>query len=361
MAIIVQKFGGSSVANAERIFRVAKRVGETYDAGNQVVVVVSAMGDTTDDLIALASQITSNPSAREMDMLLSTGEQQSISLLAMALMEMGYSVASLTGWQAGYHTDGVYSRSRIQYIEPSRVLREIGHGNIVVVAGFQGISQDGDITTLGRGGSDTSAVAMAIALKADVCEIFTDVDGVYTADPRIVKSAWKMPEISYDEMLEMAAMGAVVLQPRSVELAKQYNLTLHVRSSFNYNEGTIVKEVATMNKDMEKEMVVCGVAHDTNVVKASIFGVPDIPGAASEIFNKLARSGINVDMIVQSGTRDSKQDMSFTAVRSDRKKIEAVLSDVVENMPAESYALDDTVAKVSVVGAGMISRPGVAA
>ena len=361
MAIVVQKFGGSSVGTPERIRRVAKRVSETAAAGNQVAVIVSAMGDTTDDLIALASQLSSNPSAREMDMLLSTGEQQSIALLAMALEEMGCNALSMTGQQAGFFTDGTYSKAKIIFIDSSRVLEEMEKGNVVVVAGFQGVDNRGEITTLGRGGSDTSAVALAIALDADVCEIFTDVNGVYTADPRVVKKAWKMPEISYDEMLEMAAMGALVLQPRSVELAKQYNLTLHVRSSFNYTEGTIVKEDAGMNKNMEKEMIVCGVAHDMNVLKTTLFGVPDRPGVASELFGKLAEGGVNVDMIVQSGSRDVRQDISFTCSRTDRKKVESVLSSVVDSLPAESYRMVDTMAKVSVVGAGMITHPGVAA
>ena len=361
MAIVVQKFGGSSVGTPERIRRVAKRVSETAAAGNQVAVIVSAMGDTTDDLIALASQLSSNPSAREMDMLLSTGEQQSIALLAMALEEMGCNALSMTGQQAGFLTDGTYSKAKIISIDSSRVLEEMEKGNVVVVAGFQGVDNRGEITTLGRGGSDTSAVALAIALDADVCEIFTDVNGVYTADPRVVKKAWKMPEISYDEMLEMAAMGALVLQPRSVELAKQYNLTLHVRSSFNYTEGTIVKEDAGMNKNMEKEMIVCGVAHDMNVLKTTLFGVPDRPGVASELFGKLAEGGVNVDMIVQSGSRDVRQDISFTCSRTDRKKVESVLSSVVDSLPAESYRMVDTMAKVSVVGAGMITHPGVAA
>ncbi len=361
MAIIVQKFGGSSVASAERIQRVARRVAETAAEGNKVAVVVSAMGDTTDDLIALASQLNQKPSAREMDMLLSTGEQQSIALLTMALHTLGCKAVSLTGCQAGYHTDGVYSRAKILQVDNQRVSQELDAGNIVVVAGFQGVDDRGEITTLGRGGSDTSAVALAIALTADVCEIFTDVDGVYTADPRIIKTAWKMPEISYDEMLEMAAMGALVLQPRSVELAKQYNVRLHVRSSFNYSQGTIVQEVATMQKDMEQELIVCGVAHDYHVLKTTIFGVPDRPGVSAMIFGKLAQEGVNVDMIVQSGTREDKQDISFTCGRDERTKVENVVKQVLANLDAQSYLLEDNIAKVSIVGAGMITHPGVAA
>ena len=361
MAIIVQKFGGSSVGTPERMRRVARRVGETAAAGHQVAVVVSAMGDTTDDLIALSQQLNPNPCQREMDMLLSTGEQQSISLLAMTLQCLGYDAISLTGRQAGFHTDGTYSRAKILSIDTSRVQEELSAGKIVVVAGFQGVDDRGEVNTLGRGGSDTSAVALAIGLGADVCEIFTDVDGVYTADPRIVKKAWKMPEVSYDEMLEMAAMGAVVLQPRSVELAKQYGVKLHVRSSFNHNTGTIVKEDAIMNKDLEKELIVCGVAHDMNVLKVTLFGVPDRPGVAGDIFGHLSRLNVNVDMIIQSGSRDMRQDISFTCGRDDRARVESVMQDMVRQLPAENYAVVDTVAKVSVVGAGMISHPGVAA
>ena len=359
--IVVQKFGGSSVADPERMKRVARRVAETYDAGNQVVVVVSAMGDTTDDLIEMSRQVCSAPSAREMDMLMTTGEQISISMLAMTLNGMGYAAISLTGPQAGFRTDGTFSKAKIVSIEGDRVKNELDSGKIVVVAGFQGIDENGEINTLGRGGSDTSAVALAVALKADVCEIYTDVDGVYTADPRIVKKAWKMNEISYDEMLEMAAMGALVLQPRSVELAKLYGITMHVRSSFNHNEGTLVKEEATMNNDLEKELMVCGVAHDLNVLKATIFGVPDRPGVASDIFGRLAEEKVNVDMIIQSGSRDMRQDISFTCGRDERSKVERILSELIRTLHAENFAIVDTIAKVSVVGAGMISHPGVAA
>lgn len=361
MAIVVQKFGGSSVANAERMMRVARRICETAEAGNQVAVVVSAMGDTTDDLIALANQICERPPAREMDMLMSTGEQQSIALLAMAINKLGCKAVSLTGWQAGYRTDHAYAKAKILAIDNCRVLEELNAGHIVIVAGFQGICDKGDIHTLGRGGSDTSAVALAVALDADVCEIFTDVEGVYTADPRIVKKAWKMPQISYDEMLEMAAMGALILQPRSVELAKQYNVKLHVRSSFNHTEGTIVKEEADMNKDMEQELIVSGVAHDLNVLKVTLFGVPDRPGVSGEIFGQLAAERVNVDMIVQSGTRDAKQDISFTCGRDERNKVERILQKLMQTLPADNYTIVDTIAKVSAVGAGMISNPGVAA
>lgn len=361
MVIVVQKFGGSSVANPERMLRVARRICDTADAGNQVAVVVSAMGDTTDDLIALANQINEYPPLREMDMLMATGEQQSIALLSMAINKLGHKAVSLTGWQAGYCTDHTYAKAKIMSIDNRRVLQELDAGNIVIVAGFQGVCDRGDIHTLGRGGSDTSAVALAVALGADVCEIFTDVDGVYTADPRIVKKSWKMPQISYDEMLEMAAMGALVLQPRSVELAKQYNVKLHVRSSLNHTEGTIVKEEADMNKDMEKELVVSGVAHDLNVLKVTLFDVPDRPGVSGDIFGRLAAEKINVDMIVQSGTRGAKQDISFTCGRDERKKVERILEKLIQTLPADNYIIVENIAKVSAVGAGMISNPGVAA
>ncbi|MBQ2699443.1 MAG: aspartate kinase [Firmicutes bacterium] len=362
MSIVVMKFGGSSVANPERIRRVARRVGEAQDEGHQVVVIVSAMGDTTDDLIMLSRELSARPSRREMDMLLSTGEQQSIALLAIALHEYGYKAISLTGLQAGYNTDGTYAVSRICNIDSSRVRKELDEGNIVVVAGFQGLSPNGDITTLGRGGSDTSAVAMAIELQADMCEIYTDVDGVYTADPRLVKSALKLNTISYDEMLEMAAMGAGVLHPRSVELAKQYGMTLHVRTSFDHRLGTIVQEVTDMNGELEKEMVVAGVAHDMSVLRATLFNVPDQPGLASTVFGRLAQDKVNVDMIIQgSKTSDDKQNLSFISARTDADKIEQALGEMVAGGLGEKFELDDSIAKVSVVGAGMISRPGVAA
>ncbi len=361
MAIIVQKFGGSSVADAARMKRVAGRVAAEYDKGNQVAVIVSAMGDTTDDLIALARQITNSPSDREMDMFLSTGEQQSASLLAMTLSEMGYRAISLNGMQAGYHTDGRYAKAKILHIDNDRVKSELADGKIVIITGFQGIDQNGDINTLGRGGSDTSAVAMAVALDADVCEIFTDVDGVYTADPRIVKTARKMAEISYDEMLEMAAMGALVLQPRSVEMAKQYNIKLCVRSSFNLSEGTMVQEVAQMSKNMEQERIVCGVAHDINVLKVTLFAVPDKPGIAGKIFVGLAKLGVNIDMIIQSGNRNDRQDLSFTCGRDEQQKIRAFVAGLVDEGLAEASEIEDNIAKVSIVGAGMISNTGVAA
>ncbi len=361
MKIVVQKFGGSSVADPDRIRRVCSRIAETYDAGNSVVVIVSAMGDTTDDLIYLASQLTDEAPKREMDQLLATGEQQSAALVAMTLVKMGYPAISLTGFQAGYHTDGVFSKAKIREMSSERVLKEIGEGKIVIVTGFQGIDDNGDINTLGRGGSDTSAVAMAVALNADICEIFTDVEGVYTADPRIVKKARKMPTVSYDEMLEMAAMGALVLQPRSVEVAKQYNVKLHVRSSFNHAEGTIVQEVADMKRELEKELLVSGVAHDMNVLKVTLFNVPDTPGIASTVFSDLAAEKINVDMIIQSGNKNFRNDISFTTGRDEKLKVERIMRGLVEKTGADGFELHDNLAKVSIVGAGMITNPGVAA
>ena len=356
MSLIVQKFGGSSVADKERVMNVARRIIETYKKSNSVVVVVSAQGDTTDDLIEKAKEITKKPSKREMDMLLSTGEQISVSLLAMAIHELGYPAISLTGWQAGMHTDSSYSNARIGNIDTSRIEKELDHNNIVIVAGFQGINRYDDITTLGRGGSDTSAVALAAALRADLCEIYTDVDGVYTADPRIVKNAKKMTDISFDEMLELASMGANVLHNRSVEMAKKYNVNLCVRSSLNHNEGTIVREV----KDMEK-MLVKGVAHDYDVARIALCNIEDKPGVAFRIFSLLAKSGINVDIILQSIGREDKKDISFTVSASNLDSAVKILEENKEIIGYEELKTRDTVAKVSIVGAGMINNPGVAA
>lgn len=357
MALVVQKFGGSSVANPERIKRVAKRVTETKEAGNDVVVVVSALGDTTDELISLAKQISENPPEREYDMLLSTGEQISIALLAMAIKELDYPVISLTGAQVGIRTDNAHGKAKILDISKERLTEEIDQGKIVIVAGFQGVNINNDITTLGRGGSDTTAVALAAALKADVCEIFTDVDGVYTADPRMVPNASKLSSISHDEMLELASLGAGVLQPRAVEFAKIHGVTLCVRSSFNYNEGTIVQEVS----EMEKEIVVSGVAHDLNVVKFAIYDVPDKPGIASKIFKSLANEIINVDMIIQSAERNGINDIAFTTSKDDMNKALSVLESLNGDIGSPTYKYRDNVAKISIVGAGMITNPGVAA
>jgi len=357
VALIVQKFGGSSVANPERIQRVARRVYETAQAGNQVVVVVSAMGDTTDDLIELAGKITSNPSPREMDMLLTTGEQISIALLAMAVQELGQPSISFTGGLAGIQTEPVHSKARITSIDGARVLGELNQGNVVIVAGFQGSAADGSITTLGRGGSDTTAVALAAALKADRCDIFTDVDGVYTTDPRVVKSARKVERISYDEMLELANLGAGVLHPRAVEYAKQYNVPVMVRSSFNYNEGTLVEEEATM----EQGQIVRGVAHDTNVVKVGLVGVKSRVGNLQKVFQALANASVNVDIIVTSVATGEQSDISFTVEHGDKAATIAVLESLQGEFGDASITVEENLAKVSIVGAGMVSNPGVAA
>lgn len=357
MAIVVQKFGGSSVANPDRIKRVAKRVVETKEAGNDVVVVVSALGDTTDELIELARQISERPPRREMDMLLATGEQVSIALLAMAIHELGVPVISLTGAQGGIITDDSHTKAKILRVNPERIKTELAAGKVVIVAGFQGITSTQDITTLGRGGSDTTAVALAAALKADICEIFTDVDGVYTADPRVVPEARKLLDVSYGEMLEMASLGAVVLQPRSVEFASQYGVVVHVRSSFNHSEGTIVRE----ERVLEKDMVVVGVAHDVNVAKVTIVNVPDRPGVAYRIFSKLAEDLINVDMIVQTTTQRNTADLIFTVSRDDLARAREIVEEVSKALGADKVIVDDDVAKVSIVGAGMVSNPGVAA
>ena len=353
MALIVQKFGGSSVADRDRIFNVARIVANTHAAGNDVVVVVSAQGDTTDDLIAKAGEITHDPSQREMDMLLATGEQISISLLAMALGETGCPAISLTGWQAGFHTDRAYTRARIKNLDTERIESELSKNRVVVVAGFQGLNRYDDITTLGRGGSDTSAVAIAAALHADLCQIYTDVDGVYTADPRLVPRARKLDEITFDEMLELASLGAQVLNNRSVELAKKYNVELEVLSSLNPVPGTVVKEVV---KDVEG-MLIKGVAKDTDVAVITILNVPDEPGTSFKIFGLLAQKNINVDIILQSTGRDGKKDISFTCAESEAETAMRVLR---ESAKFDQVTCDETCAKVSIVGAGMQSHSGVA-
>ncbi len=355
MSLIVQKFGGSSVANAERVMNVAKIVTDTYKKGNDVVVVVSAQGDTTDDLIAKAKEITPNATKREMDMLLSSGEQISIALLSMAIQSIGCPAISLLGWQAGFVTNSVYSSARIKTIHTERLLTELGNRKIVVVAGFQGVNEAGDVTTLGRGGSDTSAVALAAALHADRCQIFTDVDGVYTADPRKVPSAQKLKEITYDEMLELATLGAQVLNNRSVEMAKKYNVELEVISSLNPIPGTIVKEVANMEK-----MLVRGVTKDTDVARISMIGVSDIPGIAFKVFNKLAQKNINVDIILQSVGRNSTKDIAFTVNKDNAPVAITALRELPFVGDELEITCDTDVAKVSVVGAGMETHPGTA-
>ena len=352
MALIVQKFGGSSVKDRDRIFNVARIVANTHNAGNDVVVVVSAQGDTTDDLIAKAAEISHDPSAREMDMLLATGEQISISLLSMALNEIGCHAISLTGWQAGFRTDRAYTKARITRLETERISSELERNRVVVVAGFQGLNKLDDITTLGRGGSDTSAVAIAAALHADRCQIFTDVEGVYTADPRKVRNTRKLQEITFDEMLELASLGAQVLNNRSVELAKKYNVELEVLSSLNPVPGTVVKEVAKM-----EGMLIKGVAKDTDVAVITILNVPDEPGTSFKIFGLLAQKNINVDIILQSTGRDGKKDISFTCAEGEAELAMRVLK---ESAHFSNVSVDTTCAKVSIVGAGMQSHSGVA-
>ncbi len=356
MALIVQKFGGSSVANAERLQNVANIITDTYKAGNEVVVVVSAQGDTTDDLIAKAKEINPSPSKREMDVLLSVGEQISISLLAMTIEKMGYPVVSLTGWQVGMQTDSNYGNARIKNINPERLHNELSKKNIIIVAGFQGINKYDDITTLGRGGSDTSAVALATALKADLCQIYTDVDGVYTADPRKIKTAVKLNEITFDEMLELASLGAQVLHNRSVELAKKHNLELEVISSLERKPGTKVKEIVKMEK-----MLVRGVAVDNDVSKIAIIGLPDKPGVAFKLFSILASKKINIDVILQSVGRDGTKDISFTVNSDNVDNALKVINDNMELLGASKVVTKSNRSKVSVVGAGMQSNPGVAA
>jgi aspartate kinase len=357
MSLIVQKFGGSSVANKERLFHVADIITKTYAKGNNVVVVVSAQGDTTDDLIAKAREINEDASRREMDMLMTTGEQMSAALLAMTIEKLGYPVISLLGWQAGFRTSSAYGSARIKRVDPDRIRKELDKKNIVVVTGFQGINRYGDMTTLGRGGSDTSAVAIAAAMHADLCQIYTDVDGVYTADPRKVKNARKLAAISYDEMLELASLGAQVLNNRSVELAKKYGIELEVLSSMTQESGTIVKEGV---KKVE-EMLISGVAKDENVARISVIGVPDRPGLAFKIFSKLASKGVNVDIILQSVGRNGTKDISFTVSRANLKDTIALLTPYAEQIGANTVVYDDKIAKVSIVGAGMESHPGTAA
>lgn len=357
MGLIVCKFGGSSVASIDKINKVALRVKNLQAKGYGVVVVVSAMGDTTDELLELAAGIGSNLNLREMDALLATGEQQSAALLALALDKMGCKAISLTGWQAGIKSDCNHSKAKISGMDEQRLEKELAAGKIVVVAGFQGLSTDGDITTLGRGGSDTSAVAIAASLGAKRCKIFTDVDGVYTTDPRIVKEAQKLPTIAYEEMLEMASLGAVVMQPRAVEFAMLYGVDIEVLSSFSLEPGTIITEV----NNMEQHRIVTGIAHDCKCAKIGIFDVPDQPGVASLIFSALARAGVNVDMVIQSAMREERNDIAFTICSDDLPLALPVVEKIVKEIGASGMSHGDNVAKVSVVGAGMQSNPGVAA
>ncbi len=357
MALMVKKFGGSSVANAERVFNVANIIVDDYKKGNNVIVVVSAQGDTTDDLIEKAREINpDNPSKREMDVLLTAGEQISIALLAMAIEKLGYPVISLLGWQAGFNTNTNHGTARINSVNTDRMKAEIDKKKIIIVAGFQGINKYDDLTTLGRGGSDTSAVAIAAAMNADRCQIYTDVDGVYTSDPRKVKNAQKLEEITYDEMLELATLGAQVLNNRSVELAKKHNVELEVLSSLERKSGTIVKEKVKMEKTLIR-----GVAKDTDVSVISIIGLKDNPGTAFRVFNALAQNNIEVDMILQSVGRDGTKDISFSVKRSESANALSCISALKDNFEYVDLKSADDVAKISTVGAGMESHPGVAA
>jgi aspartate kinase len=355
--LIVQKYGGTSVGNPERIRNVAKRVVRTKQEGHDVVVVVSAMSGETDKLINLANQVSDNPDPREMDMLVSTGERVTIALLAMAIQSLGHKAQSFTGRQAGIISDSVHTKARIEKITCERVTHALKEGKVAVVAGFQGINDQSDVTTLGRGGSDLTAVAVAAALKADFCDIYTDVDGVYTTDPNMVPQARKLDKISYDEMLELASLGAKVLQTRSVEFAKKYNVPVRVLSSFNDNPGTLVTKE---DSDMEK-VVVSGVAYDKNQVKVTIQGVPDKPGVAAKIFNTISEANIVVDMIIQNIGEGGLTDMSFTVPKTDSKKIMEVMKKVVAEIGAKSVDLKEGIAKISIVGVGMRSHSGVAA
>ena len=360
MALIVKKFGGSSVATPEKIFNIVDRVLRDKKADDRIVVVVSAMGDTTDELVTLAKEVTSMPYGREMDRLLSTGEQVTIALMALAFQAKGHAAVSMTGEQAGIATSDAFGKARILDINPERVLRALDDGNIVVVAGFQGRTEGGDITTLGRGGSDTTAVALAGAMHADVCEIFTDVDGVYSTDPRVAPGAIKLKEITYGEMLEMARLGAGVMQPRAVEMGHRYGVPIHVRSTFSDEEGTIIREEYTMKAN---QYAITGVADDTNVAKVSLVGVENIPGVAHQVFQALADKSIDVDMIVQSirTTDDKCTDIVFTITRDDVNLAKQVLDTLSTTMSMEECIINENMAKVSVVGAGMLGQPGVAA
>ena len=345
------------MANAERVRNVARIITDAYKKGNNVVVVLSAQGDTTDDLIEKALELNPDPSRREMDMLLSTGEQISCALCAMAIEQMGYPVVSLTGWQAGFHTNSGYTNARIKRVKPDRILEELDKRRIVIVTGFQGLNKHGDITTLGRGGSDTSAVALAAVLHADLCQIYTDVDGVYTADPRLVPNARKLEEITYEEMLELASLGAQVLHNRSVEMAKRYDVRLEVLSSFTDAPGTKVKEVV---KRMEKSHI-SGVAKDKNIARLALVGLEDTPGIAFKIFSLLARNNVNVDIILQSIGRSETKDISFTVAKSDMELAQKLLEENRDVIAFDHIDVSDNIAKVSIVGAGMINNPGVAA
>lgn len=357
MSLIVCKFGGTSVASPERIKKVASRLIAKKEAGNDVVAVVSAMGKTTDELVSLSKALNDNPPAREMDRLLSTGEQVSMTLLAMALEARGYRAMSFTGRQAGITTDKTHMKSKITGIAADRIMAAINDGIIPVIAGFQGIDENDDITTLGRGGSDTTAVAVAWGLNADVCEIYSDVDGVYTADPRVCPRAKKLDYISYDDMLELSSAGSGVLQSRAVEFARKYNVVIHSRSAFSDVEGTYVQE---RSEEME-EAIVTGIAHDTSEVKVTIRGVPDMSGVAAMVFSHLTGANVSVDMIIQNVSEDGVTDISFTCPKSDLKRATDTINDILPDIKARECIFDENIAKVSIVGTGMKSSPGVAA
>jgi len=357
MTLVVQKYGGSSVADGEKIMNVARRIARTARAGNRVITVVSAMGDTTDELLELAYKVSDNPSSRELDVLLSTGEIVSSTLLAMALKSLGEPAISLTGAQAGIRTDNSYSRARIMNIDPKRIINELDKGNIVIVAGFQGINEDMDTTTLGRGGSDTTAVALAVSLKAEKCEIYTDVEGVYTADPRIVSQAVKLDDIGYEEMLEMSTYGAKVMHPRAVELGQIYGVPILVASSFMDKPGTLIHGGISM----EGRNKVTGIAHDLNVAKITILGVPDRPGIAAAIFERLAGAGISVDTIVQNASTENITDLTFTIAKSDLGSAIEIVKPLAAEIGARDFASDSGVGKVSIIGTGIQNTPGFAA
>ncbi|NGM17860.1 aspartate kinase [Xiamenia xianingshaonis] len=356
MALIVCKFGGTSVASPERIQMVAKRLIARKQAGHDVVAVVSAMGKTTDELVGLAAALNDNPPAREMDRLLSTGEQVSMTLLAMAIEARGYKAMSFTGRQAGIETDGTHAKAKIVKVHNERIMEAVNKGMIAVVAGFQGIDANGDITTLGRGGSDTTAVAVAWGLNADVCEIYSDVDGVYSADPRVAPRARKLDQVSYEDMLELSGSGAGVLQMRAVEFARKWNVVIHSRSAFSDAEGTYIKE----EPDME-EAVITGIAHDTSEIKFTIRGVPDMTGVAAKVFSALAGNMVSVDMIIQNTSESGTTDISFTCPGADEKRARETLERIMGDIQAREYVVDEDIAKVSMVGTGMKSSPGVAA
>ena len=357
MSIVIQKYGGSSVADAEKIIRVAKRIGQTRDNGIEVLAVVSAMGGTTDDLIDLANRVSGDPDPRELDLLLSTGELVSCTLVAMAMRSLGYNAISLSGFQVGIWTDSTYGKARITRVDTARVRRELEEGKLVIVAGFQGVTDDMDITTLGRGGSDTTAVALAAALGAQRCEVYTDVEGIYTADPHVVPEARKLKEISYEEMLEFASYGAK-MHPRAIELGSVYDVPIYVASSFDDSAGTLIHKGAEHN--MEERVKVTGIAYDLNVAKITIRGVPDQPGIAATLFEPLAEVGISVDTIVQNASVEYLTDLSFTVTRTDLKRAVEVVAPISSSMGATAWTTDDSLSKVSVVGAGMQNSPGYA-